>query len=125
MVNAATRGGVGLNGYVERPGIATYLQLGYAPQTVFGAGASITLECRRDFAISRFAESLGDSATAAEFQNRRNTGRTFLIPARVTSRPAAQPGPSVRARPSCSPVRASARKVLTRATLSNTSGGAA
>src|SRR6201988_3736217 len=30
MVNAATNGGVGLNGNVERPGIATYLELGYA-----------------------------------------------------------------------------------------------
>src|SRR6516225_5187652 len=33
MVNAATTGGVGLNGYVERPGIAAYLELGYAPET--------------------------------------------------------------------------------------------
>src|SRR6185312_13892974 len=33
MVNAATTGGVGLNGYVERPGIATYLEHGYAPNT--------------------------------------------------------------------------------------------
>jgi predicted alpha-1,2-mannosidase len=81
MVNAATRGGVGLNGYVERPGIATYLQLGYAPQTVFGAGASITLEWSvDDFAISRFAESLGDSATAAEFQNRAQYWQNLFNP---------------------------------------------
>jgi predicted alpha-1,2-mannosidase len=72
MVNAATNGGVGQGGYVERPGIATYLRLGYAPQTAeFGAGASITLEWSvDDFAISRFAASLGDTATATEFQNR-------------------------------------------------------
>ncbi len=77
MVKAATQGGVGLNGYVERPGIQTYLKLGYAPQTLEFrvdhtiAGASITLEWSvDDFAISRFAESLGDTATAAEFQNR-------------------------------------------------------
>src|ERR1700758_2418922 len=72
MVNAAIRGGVGLNGYVERPGIDTYLQLGYAPQTAaFGVGASITLEWSvDDFAISRFADSLGDAAIAAEFHNR-------------------------------------------------------
>ena len=81
MVNAATQGGVGLNGYVERPGIATYLQLGYAPQTVFGAGASITLEWSvDDFAISRFAESLGDSATAAEFQNRAQYWQNLFNP---------------------------------------------
>jgi predicted alpha-1,2-mannosidase len=77
MVNGATKGGVGLGGYVERPGIATYLALGYAPHTLeFGndgwiADASITLEWSvDDFAISRFAESLGDTATAAEFQGR-------------------------------------------------------
>ncbi len=33
MVNAATKGGIGLGGYVERPGIETYLRLGYAPHT--------------------------------------------------------------------------------------------
>ena len=81
MVNAATQGGAGLNGYVERPGIATYLQLGYAPQTVFGAGASITLEWSvDDFAISRFAESLGDDATAAEFQNRAQYWQNLFNP---------------------------------------------
>jgi len=77
MVNAATKGGTGLGGYVERPGIATYLQLGYAPFTYefrtdgWIADASITLEWSiDDFAIARFADALGDSATAAEFQNR-------------------------------------------------------
>ena len=34
MVNGATKGGVGLNGYVERPGIKTYQALGYAPQSL-------------------------------------------------------------------------------------------
>ena len=33
MVDAATKGGDGLNGYVERPEIATYLQRGYLPLT--------------------------------------------------------------------------------------------
>ncbi len=87
MVNAATKGGVGLNGYVERPGIATYLQLGYAPQAAeFGAdgrgpGASITLEWSvDDFAISRFAESLGDSVTATEFQNRAQYWQNLFNP---------------------------------------------
>ena len=82
MVNAATNGGVGLNGYVERPGIDTYLQLGYAPQTAaFGVGASITLEWSvDDFAISRFADSLGDAATAAEFQNRAQYWQNLFNP---------------------------------------------
>ncbi|OBK93313.1 hypothetical protein A5645_20495 [Mycobacterium asiaticum] len=72
MVRGATEGGVGINGYVERPGIGNYLRLKYAPQlTEFDAGASITLEWSiDDFTISRFAEALDDPATAAEFQTR-------------------------------------------------------
>ncbi len=88
MVNAATNGGVGWGGYVERPGIATYLELGYAPQAPqapqtaqFGAGASITLEWSvDDFAISRLADSLGDTATAAEFQNRAQYWQNLFNP---------------------------------------------
>ena len=80
MVNAATTGGVVLNGYVERPGIAAYLELGYAPET-FGASASITLEWSvDDFAIARFADSLGDTATAAEFQNRAQYWQNLFNP---------------------------------------------
>ncbi|WP_204080784.1 GH92 family glycosyl hydrolase [Mycobacterium riyadhense] len=87
MINAATQGGVGLNGYVERPGIATYLQLGYAPQQADFrtdgriAGASITLEWSvDDFSISRFAESLGDTATADEFQHRAQYWQNLFNP---------------------------------------------
>lgn len=87
MVNAATEGGVGLNGYIERPGIATYLEQGYAPQTEEFrgdhriVGASITLEWAvDDFAISRFANSLGDTATAAEFQNRAQYWQNLFNP---------------------------------------------
>jgi predicted alpha-1,2-mannosidase len=82
MVKAATEGGVGLDGYVERPGIATYLQLGYAPQTAeFGPGASITLEWSvDDFVISRFADSLGDTATAAEYQYRAQYWQNLFNP---------------------------------------------
>ncbi len=106
MVNAATKGGVGLNGYVERPGIATYQALGYAPQSLeFGtgdhiAGASITLEWSvDDFTISRFAESLGDTATAGEFQNRSQYWQNLFNPSTryVSPRSAAtgffRPGP--------------------------------
>jgi predicted alpha-1,2-mannosidase len=87
MLKAATDGGVGLNGYVERPGIATYLKRGYAPQTEeFGAfhataGASITLEWSvDDFTIGRFADSLGDTAIAAEFQYRAQFWRNLFNP---------------------------------------------
>ena len=87
MVNAATTGGAGLNGYVERPEIATYLARGYLPQTMAlcadGSvpGASITLEWSvDDFAISRFADALGDSETAAEFQNRAQYWQNLFNP---------------------------------------------
>ena len=88
MLKAATDGGVGRDGYVERPGIATYLKRGYAPQTEeFGAshgtaGASITLEWSvDDFTIARFADSLGDTAIAAEFQYRAQFWKNLFNPA--------------------------------------------
>ncbi|HZE17786.1 MAG TPA: GH92 family glycosyl hydrolase, partial [Mycobacterium sp.] len=88
MLKAATEGGVGRGGYVERPGITTYLQRGYAPQTKeFGGdhginGASITLEWSvDDFAISRFAASLGDTTIAGEFQNRAQYWQNLFNPA--------------------------------------------
>ncbi len=87
MVNAATRGGVGLNGYVERPGITTYQELGFGPQvSEFAtggriAGASITLEWAiDDFTISRFAQALGDDKTAAEFQHRSQYWQNLFNP---------------------------------------------
>jgi predicted alpha-1,2-mannosidase len=87
MVTAATDGGVGLNGYVERPGITTYLQRGYLPlnaDSCSGGGipaASITLEWSvDDFAISRFADSLGDSATATDFQSRAQYWQNLFNP---------------------------------------------
>jgi predicted alpha-1,2-mannosidase len=87
MVDAATKGGVGRDGYVERPGIATYQRLGYAPFTLeFGpngwiADASITLEWSiDDFAISRFAESLGDTATGTEFRDRSQHWQNLFNP---------------------------------------------
>ena len=77
MRKAGTDGGVGRGGYVERPGIAIYIQHGYAPQTdEFRGdhgidGASTTLEWSvDDFAISRFADALDETVIAAEFRNR-------------------------------------------------------
>lgn len=87
MVNAATKGGAGRDGYVERPGIATYLERGYLPSTGTSCftgsipGASITLEWSvDDFAISRLADALGDSATAVEFQNRAQYWQNLFNP---------------------------------------------
>ncbi|QUR66330.1 GH92 family glycosyl hydrolase [Mycobacterium spongiae] len=82
MVSAATQGGIGRDGYVERRGVEAYLELGYRPQTPgFRAGASVTLEWSiDDFAISRFAEALGDTATAAEFQRRSQYWQNLFNP---------------------------------------------
>lgn len=81
MVNAATTGGVGLNGYVERPGIDSYLQRGYLPQSDSLPSASITLEWSvDDFAIAQFAGMLGDSATAAEFTDRAQYWQNLFNP---------------------------------------------
>jgi predicted alpha-1,2-mannosidase len=87
MLKAASDGGAGRGGYVERPGIATYLEHGYAPQTAefrgdHGTdGASITLEWSvDDFAISRFADALGEPVIAAEFQSRAQYWRNLFNP---------------------------------------------
>ncbi|MDP7736982.1 GH92 family glycosyl hydrolase [Mycobacterium paragordonae] len=82
MVSGATRGGAGVDGYVERPGIGAYLQLGYVPQlTEFGPGASITLEWSiDDFAISRFAAALGENGIATEFQSRAQYWQNLFNP---------------------------------------------
>jgi len=88
MLKAATDGGVGLGDYVERPGIASYLKLGYAPQTEdfagfhATAGASITLEWSLDdFTIARFADALGERVIAGEFQRRAQFWRNLFNPA--------------------------------------------
>jgi predicted alpha-1,2-mannosidase len=87
MVSAATDGGVGLNGYIERPEIATYLRRGYLPLTTESCiggsipAASISLEWSvDDFAISQFADALGDSTTAAEFQSRAQYWQNLFNP---------------------------------------------
>ena len=70
MLDAATEGGVGRNGYVERPQIETYLRRGYLPLPTTSChgsfpAASISLEWSvDDFAISQFAAALDDSKTA-------------------------------------------------------------
>lgn len=87
MINAATTGGVGRNGYVERPGIKSYLQRGYLAQTGrFGddhaiPGASITLEWSvDDFAIGRFAAALGRADIAEKFQDRSQYWQNLFNP---------------------------------------------
>jgi len=87
MLDAATEGGVGRNGYVERPAIGTYLKRGYLPlpsssscRNSFPA-ASISLEWSvDDFAISQFAAALGDSDIAQDFQDRAQYWQNLFNP---------------------------------------------
>ena len=86
MLDAATEGGVGRNGYVERPQIETYLRRGYLPLPTTSChgsfpAASISLEWSvDDFAISQFASALGDSKTAGEFQDRAQYWQNLFNP---------------------------------------------
>ncbi len=86
MLDAATEGGVGRNGYVERPAIGTYLKRGYLPlpsSSCRGSfpAASISLEWSiDDFAVSQFAAALGDSDIANEFQDRAQYWQNLFNP---------------------------------------------
>ena len=86
MLDAATEGGVGRHGYVERPQIDTYLRRGYLPLPTTSChgtvpAASISLEWSvDDFAISQFAAALDDSKTASEFQNRAQYWQNLFNP---------------------------------------------
>ncbi|ORV19461.1 hypothetical protein AWB95_01385 [Mycobacterium celatum] len=95
MANGATDSGVGRDGCVERPGIASYLEHGYAPQTEEFRGdhgiegASITLEWSvDDFAISQFADALDENMISAEFLRRAQFWQNLFNPAtrRITPR---------------------------------------
>ena len=86
MLDAATEGGVGRYGYVERPEIDTYLRRGYLPLPTTSChgsfpAASISLEWSvDDFAISQFADALGASETASEFQDRAQYWQNLFNP---------------------------------------------
>ncbi|UMB68792.1 GH92 family glycosyl hydrolase [Mycobacterium paraterrae] len=86
MLEAATKGGVGRNGYVERPAVRTYLKRGYLPlpsSSCHGSfpAASISLEWSvDDFAISQFASALGDSDSARDFLDRAQYWQNLFNP---------------------------------------------
>lgn len=130
MVNAATQGGVGLDGFLERPGIAAYLRLGYGPQTAEFrangriAGASVTLEWSSmtlpspDSLIRWAIPQLPPSSRTG-----RSIGRTCSIPPPAISRPGARPVSSPTVPGSWHTPRALGRTDTTRATPNNTCGG--
>jgi len=72
MLKGATTGCTS-GSYIERQGLSQYLKYGYIPYGTAGLNgvASATLEYTNDdFAISQFANALGDSTDAATFASR-------------------------------------------------------
>lgn len=90
MVKGATLPGTGPDGYVERPGLAEYLKLGWVPESASLAkqtssttqdSASLTLEyATDDFGIYTLAKSLGQNAIARQFLARSGNWRNLLDP---------------------------------------------
>ena len=75
--STSTTGDLGEGYYQERPGLDTYLQNGYVTNNIAESGsavpdgASLTLEyATDDFAISQFAQDLGQKTTSAAFLKR-------------------------------------------------------
>ncbi len=76
--------------YPQRPDLEEYLRLGYvAERGISGRGAaSVTLEYENaDFAISRFADALGDTTHARAFLARSTRWRTLFDPVTRWIRP--------------------------------------
>ncbi|CAM3436370.1 GH92 family glycosyl hydrolase [Isoptericola cucumis] len=92
MVKGATEAAPTENGYIQRRGIETYLERGYAPQTEEFrgdhrvVGASITLEWSiADFAIGQLAGDRGDDELAAEFAERGQYWQNVFDPSTRTA----------------------------------------
>lgn len=66
MKKGAGMPGTTSDGFEVRKGLDDYMKLGYVP-----GAAAVTLEyCNADFALSQFAEALGDSETGGMYQDR-------------------------------------------------------
>ncbi|TCO57295.1 GH92 family glycosyl hydrolase [Actinocrispum wychmicini] len=82
-------------GYVERPGLADYQNLGYVPMGAAGVWgpAATTLEyASADFAISQLARRLGDSATWSTFAKRAQNWQNLYNPANNYLQPRTKDG---------------------------------
>lgn len=81
--------------YVQRQGLSQYLSLGYIPYGTSGlkGTSSATLEYTTDdFAISQFAQALGDSGDAAAFLQRAQNWQNIYNPATGRIEPKAASG---------------------------------
>jgi predicted alpha-1,2-mannosidase len=77
MVKGATQVTTPATGYVERPGLQNYEQLGYVP----GAAADTLEYTSADFAIAQLAQRLGDPATFDTFMQRAQNWQNLYNPA--------------------------------------------
>jgi predicted alpha-1,2-mannosidase len=81
MITAATQPKDIKKGLSERLYLGDYLKLGYVPNDVDSLSASRTLEyASDDFAISRFAEALGDQSAAKQFRDRSRDWKNLIDP---------------------------------------------
>jgi predicted alpha-1,2-mannosidase len=81
MVKGGTQIGKGPHGGEERPFLAEYMKLGYAPVDKDGAAASHTLEyASDDFAVAQFAKSMGREDLYQQFLKRSGNWKTLLDP---------------------------------------------
>jgi predicted alpha-1,2-mannosidase len=86
MVFDASHTGTGPDGYVERPGLGSYLQHGYVAYSPSSAdlasSAATTLEyAGDDFAIARLASALGQWPTWSTFMHRAQNWQRLFNPA--------------------------------------------
>lgn len=88
MEKGASVPGTTSDGVPVRGGLEDYLALGYVPRR-----ASVTQEyCIADFALSRFAEAIGDHAAAAHYLDRSRKWRALFNPATGYLQPREQDG---------------------------------
>ena len=79
MVDAATEGGVGRNGYVERPEIDTYLRRGYLPLRTTSCDDSIPAASITLGVVGRRLRHLPIRRRARRFRDRRRIPRPRTV----------------------------------------------
>ncbi|MDR3607186.1 MAG: GH92 family glycosyl hydrolase [Oligoflexia bacterium] len=90
MEKSGTDPAASCNGHLTRPGLTYYLNSGYIPLSTAGVwgSAATTLEySASDYAISRYAQSLGEPAVAQRFLAQSANWRNLFDPASQTIRP--------------------------------------
>jgi predicted alpha-1,2-mannosidase len=97
MKRGALAPGLGIHGMLERPHLSDYLRLGYSPVTADSPlgdiSVSETLEyANADFAIARFAQSLGDDKDSSVLLQHSTGWKKLMDPSTRWLRPRAADG---------------------------------